>query len=164
MRELLNCFWHASLIVWRVSRSSEAPLASSEMLQPESAAPVAANDAGHEAPLERNEGASTSASKRRMFTLQEKLDIVREAKTPGIRATHVARQHGIAVNQLYFWRKVYGDLLPDHGEPTFTPEQRQIADLRVQVQRLETLLGQRTFEMVLLQERLAALNPPDGKE
>ena len=95
--------------------------------------------------------------KRRVFTLQEKLDIVREAKVPGVRATHVARRHGIAVNQLYYWRKVYGDLLPDPGAQAFTPEQRQIADLRMQVQKLETLLGQRTFEMILLQERLAAL-------
>jgi len=95
--------------------------------------------------------------KRRTFTLQEKLDIVREAKAPGVRATHVARRHGIAVNQLYYWRKVYGDLLPEPGAQAFTPEQRQVADLRIQVRKLETLLGQRTFEMVLLQERLAAL-------
>jgi transposase len=125
------------------------------MLQPQTAGSLAAND---EAPAERNETAPARAGKRRLFTLQEKLDIVREATVPGVRATYVARRHGIAVNQLYYWRKVYGDLLPEHGEKILTPEERQIADLRVQVQKLETLLGQRTFEMVLLQERLAALD------
>jgi len=105
---------------------------------------------------------SNKASSRRSFTLQEKLDIVREAKVPGVRATYVARRHRIAVSQLYYWRKVYGDLLPDPGEG-LTPEQRQIADLRLQVQRLETLLGQRTFEMALLQERLAALGKSNGE-
>ena len=133
------------------------------MLQPQPSAPTAANDEAHEAAL-RKETASAAPPRRRTFTLQEKLDIVREAKAPGVRATHVARRHGIAVNQLYYWRKVYGNLLPDLGDKAFTPEQRQIADLRLQVQRLETLLGQRTFEMVLLQERLAALSHSDAKK
>lgn len=134
------------------------------MFQPQPAASIAANDPGHEAPLDRNEVASARAGKRRSFTLQEKLDIVREAKAPGVRATYVARLHGIAVNQLYYWRKIYCGLLPEHGEPNLTPEQRQVADLRVQVQKLETLLGQRTFEMALLQERLAALARSNGEK
>lgn len=133
------------------------------MLQPRRPPPSAANDAAHEAPHERQEASPPPAARRRVFTLQEKLAIVREAKAPGVRVTYVARRHRIAVNQLYYWRKVYGDLLPDPGEQAFTPEQREIADLRAQVGKLEALLGQRTFEMVLLQERLGALARSDGK-
>jgi transposase len=142
--------------MWLVSRHRPPASGESDMLQPQTAVSIAANDPGPEAPRERKEANGTA--KRRSFTLQEKLNIVREAMMPGVRATYVARRHGIAVNQLYYWRKVYADLLPDPAEPNLTPEERQIADLRVQVQKLETLLGQRTFEMILLQERLAALN------
>jgi transposase len=107
--------------------------------------------------LQPQETAPARTRKRRAFTLQEKLDIVRQATAPGVRATHVARRHGIAVNQLYYWRKLYRHLLPDQEGQVLTTQERQIADLRIQVQKLETLLGRKTFEMILLQERLAAL-------
>ena len=42
----------------------------------------------------------------RRFSLSEKIAIVRESFSPGITASHVARRHGIAVNVLYYWRKV----------------------------------------------------------
>lgn len=125
------------------------------MLQRQPAEPIAANDPAEDLPPEQKGRADRPPT--RKFTLQEKLEIVREASAPGVRVTYVARRHGIAVNQLYYWRKVYSGFLPDDGDRSLTPEQRQIADLRMQVQKLETLLGQRTFEMVLLQERLAAV-------
>jgi len=134
------------------------------MLQRQPATSIAANDPGQEEATSARKEPGRSRGTARRFTLQEKLDIVREAKAPGMRAAFVARRHGIAVNQLYYWRKVYGDLLPDRGDELLTPEQRQIADLRMQVQRLETLLGQRTFEMALLQERLAALGHANAEK
>jgi len=32
------------------------------------------------------------------------------AAAPGVKATHVARSHGIATNVLYYWRRAYADL------------------------------------------------------
>ena len=144
-------------LVSRFFRRPRTPSTQQSMLERQTAPSTATDDPGPET-TGRSRGAT------RKFTLQEKLAIVREAKVPGVRAAFVARRFGIALNQLYYWRKVYGDLLPDHADTTLTPEQRQIADLRVQVQKLETLLGQRTFEMVLLQERLAAFAAANAKK
>ena len=93
----------------------------------------------------------------RRFTLSEKLAIVRESLAPGMTASHVARQHGLALNLLYYWRKAYGELL---GTDLTAPVQaggaadRELEDLRLQVRNLERLLGQRTLEIALLKERL----------
>jgi transposase-like protein len=41
----------------------------------------------------------------------EKLAIVRESMAPGASAARVARRHQVSPNVLYYWRKVYRDLL-----------------------------------------------------
>jgi transposase len=92
----------------------------------------------------------------RKFTLSEKIAIVRESLVPGVSASHVARRHGIAVNVLYYWRKAYRDV----AETDLTQvaprdsQDRELADLKLQVRNLERLLGQRTLEIALLRERL----------
>ncbi|SRR5258706_5593415 len=92
----------------------------------------------------------------RRLTLSEKLAIVRESLAPGVVAAHVARRHGIALNVLYYWRKVYREIA--QTDLTQSPEhdavQSEIADLRLQVRNLERLLGQRTLEIALLKARL----------
>ena len=93
----------------------------------------------------------------RRFTLSEKLSIVRESMAPGITASHVARRHGVALNLLYYWRKAYGELLQtDLTQPpgAGAEKDRELEDLRLQVRNLERLLGQRTLEIALLEERL----------
>ena len=92
----------------------------------------------------------------RRFTLSEKMAIVRESMVPGVSATHVARRHKIAVNVLYYWRKAYKEVLDtdltklEDG----AAQQKEIADLKLQVRNLERLLGQRTLEVALLRQRL----------
>ena len=87
----------------------------------------------------------------------EKIAIVRESLTPGMSAAHVAKRHGIALNVLYYWRKVYREIaMMDLTGPggSASHDHAEIADLRLQVRNLERLLGQRTLEIALLKEKL----------
>ena len=91
-------------------------------------------------------------------SLSEKVAIVRESMQPGTTATHVARKHNVALNVLYYWRKVYRDLVDtDLSKVTQVVDSDRnsaIADLELQVRNLERLLGRRTLEIALLRERL----------
>ncbi len=50
--------------------------------------------------------------KRRRRTTQEKSAIVQQSFEPGMTASLVARQHGVAASQLFLWRKQYrGEVL-----------------------------------------------------
>ena len=91
----------------------------------------------------------------RRRTLSEKIAIVRESLAPGIVAAHVARRHNVPLNVLYYWRKVYTEVITTDltSEPKEAP-QGELADLRLQVRNLERLLGQRTLEIALLKKRL----------
>lgn len=95
----------------------------------------------------------------------EKIAIVRESLTPGMSAAHVAKRHGIALNVLYYWRKVYREIaMMDLTGPggAAANDHAEIADLRLQVRNLERLLGQRTLEIALLKEKLGLAQ--DGEE
>ncbi len=48
--------------------------------------------------------------KRRRRTTQEKSAIVQQSFEPGMTASLVARQHGVAASQLFLWRKQYQGL------------------------------------------------------
>ena len=94
-------------------------------------------------------------STRRRLTLSEKIAIVRESMTPGVVAAHVARRHGIALNVLYYWRKVYREIAAtDLTDAPDDAVEAELADLHLQVRSLERLLGQRTLEIALLKARL----------
>jgi transposase len=85
-------------------------------------------------------------------SLLEKLAIVRESLAPGASAAAVAKRHQISANVLYYWRKVYRELLDaDLGDIS---RKSDLADLELQVRNLERLLGQRTLEVALLREKL----------
>jgi transposase-like protein len=94
-------------------------------------------------------------------SLMEKLAIVRESSLPGMSAAQVARRHQVSVNVLYYWRKVYRELLD--ADLTTVAQQTGVADLELQVRNLERLLGQRTLEVALLRERLG-LRSRDGMD
>ena len=97
-------------------------------------------------------------------SLSEKLAIVRESLLPGMSAAHVAKRHHIALNVLYYWRKVYRELLdtdltsPDRSKAA----ESEVADLKLQVKNLERLLGQRTLEVAILKDKLGL--PGNGVE
>ena len=85
-------------------------------------------------------------------SLIEKLAIVRESLAPGASAARVARRHEVSPNVLYYWRKVYRDLLD--ADLADVSRQNHVSDLELQVRNLERLLGQRTLEVALLREKL----------
>lgn len=90
-------------------------------------------------------------------SLSEKVAIVRESLQPGTTASHVAKKYGVALNVLYYWRKVYRELIDTDLTKVASPNgdtERVIADLELQVKNLERLLGRRTLEIALLRERL----------
>jgi len=105
---------------------------------------------------EDREGVASRPRSRRPFSLSEKIAIVRETLVPGVTSAHVARRHGIHLNLLYYWRRVYRDLASADLEAAqaSTPDEQRLADLRLQVRNLERLLGQRTLEVALLREQL----------
>ncbi|HUP98319.1 MAG TPA: transposase [Usitatibacter sp.] len=107
-------------------------------------------------PRERENGASPRS--RRSRSLSEKIAIVRETLLPGVTAAHVARRHQISLNLLYYWRRVYKDIAAAEIEAAdaASPDEQQLADLRLQVRNLERLLGQRTLEVAMLREQLEA--------
>jgi transposase len=89
-------------------------------------------------------------------SLTEKIAIVRESMLPGMSAAHVAKRHEIALNVLYYWRKVYRDVVnADLTAPEKAKaDEGEISDLKLQVRNLERLLGQRTLEVAILKEKL----------
>lgn len=96
---------------------------------------------------------------RTSYSLPEKFAMVQESMRPNATAKDVARKYGITPRTLYVWRKMYSDvsleeLLAD-GDP-------RVADLKLQIQKLEAILGQRTYEIALLKERLDQLHSGDN--
>ena len=93
---------------------------------------------------------------RRPFSLSEKITIVRETLNPHTKTADVARRHGIHLNLLYYWRRVYKELAASELESAegSTPDEERLVDLRLQVRNLQRLLGQRTLEVELLREQL----------
>ena len=51
----------------------------------------------------------TSVQRRRRWSAEEKARMVQETYAPGMTVSLVARQHGIAPNQLFSWRRLYAE-------------------------------------------------------
>ena len=51
----------------------------------------------------------TSVQRRRRWSAEEKARVVQETYAPGMSVSLVARQHGIAPNQLFSWRRLYAE-------------------------------------------------------
>ena len=49
----------------------------------------------------------TSVQRRRRWTPEQKLEIVKQTNDPGSSVSMVARQHGLTAAQLFQWRKAY---------------------------------------------------------
>jgi len=95
---------------------------------------------------------------RKKVSLPEKVAMVRETMRPDASVREVARKHGIAPRRLYRWRMMYADV---DVEALLGDQDPRVADLRLQVERLEAILGQRAYEIALLEERLGELHRHD---
>lgn len=93
---------------------------------------------------------------RRLYSLSEKIAIVRETLKPGVTSAYVARRHGIHLNLIYYWRRVYRDVADAdfQSETAAAQDEVHLVDLRLQVRSLQRLLGQRTLEVELLRAEL----------
>lgn len=60
----------------------------------------------------------TGTGRRRSWTPEQKATIVAESFEVGVRASHVARRHGMTPQQLFAWRR---EALDNSGQTTDTP-------------------------------------------
>src|ERR1043165_7663677 len=102
----------------------------------------------------------TSVQRRRRWSAEEKARIVQETFAPGMSVSLVARQHGVAPNQLFTWRRLYaeGALLAVGAGEEVVPTSEYRA-LQYQVRELQRLLGKKTLENEILREALELAQP-----
>jgi transposase len=95
----------------------------------------------------------TGPERRRRWSAEEKLAMVRESFEPGKTVSTVARQHGINPNQLFGWRKLYqnGSLSAVSSGEEVVPAS-ELSDALAQVRELQRLLGKKTMENEILRE------------
>ena len=95
----------------------------------------------------------TSVQRRRRWTPEQKLEIVKQTNEPGSTVSMVARQFGISAAQLFQWRKAYlqGSLMAvGANEPVVPASELQEAMRRIK--QLEGALGRKTLENEILKE------------
>ena len=97
----------------------------------------------------------TSVQRRRRWTASEKVRMVEETFAPGMTMSLVARQHGVAPNQLFTWRRLVaqGSLTAAGSGEEVVPASDCRA-LQNQVRELHRLLGKKTLEGEILKEAL----------
>jgi transposase len=102
----------------------------------------------------------TSVQRRRRWSAEEKARMVQETYAPGMTVSLVVRQHGIAPNQLFSWRRLYaeGALSAVSAGEELVPASDYRA-LQHQVRELQRLLGKKTLETEILREALDIAQP-----
>ena len=102
----------------------------------------------------------TSVQRRRRWAAEEKARIVQETYAPGMSVSLVARQHGIAPNQLFAWRRLYSEgALSAVGAGEEVVPASDYRALQHQVRELQRLLGKKTLENEVLREALDLAQP-----
>ena len=95
----------------------------------------------------------TSVQRRRRWSPEQKLEIVKQTNEPGNSVSLVARQFGITAAQLFQWRKAYlqGSLMAVGANETVVPASELQEALR-RIKQLEGALGRKTLENEILKE------------
>ena len=95
----------------------------------------------------------TGPERRRRWSAEEKLAMVRESCEPGKTVSMVARRHGVNPNQLFHWRKLYqdGSLSAVSAGEEVVPAS-ELADALKQIRELQRMLGKKTMEVEILRE------------
>ena len=101
----------------------------------------------------------TSVQRRRRWTPEQKLEIVKQTNEAGSSVSMVARQFGITAAQLFQWRKAYlqGSLMAVGANETVVPAS-ELQDAMRRIKQLEGALGRKTLENEILKE--AVVIPP----
>ena len=95
----------------------------------------------------------TSVQRRRRWTPEQKLEIVKQTNDPGSSVSMVARQFGITAAQLFQWRKAYlqGSLMAVGANKTVVPVS-ELQEAMRRIKQLEGALGRKTLENEILKE------------
>ena len=95
----------------------------------------------------------TSVQRRRRWTPEQKLEIVKQTNEPGSSVSMVARQFGITAAQLFQWRKAYlqGSLMALGANETVAPAS-ELQEAMRRIKQLEGALGRKTLENEILKE------------
>ncbi len=95
----------------------------------------------------------TSVRRRRRWTPEQKLEIVKQTNEPGSSVSMVARQFGITAAQLFQWRKAYlqGSLMAVGANETVVPAS-ELQEAMRRIKQLEGALGRKTLENEILKE------------
>ena len=102
----------------------------------------------------------TSVQRRRRWSAEEKARIVQETYAPGMSVSLVARQHGVAPNQVFTWRRLYTEgALSAIGAGEQVVPASEYRSLQHQVRELQRLLGKKTLENEILREALDVVQP-----
>lgn len=95
----------------------------------------------------------TSVQRRRRWTPEQKLEIVKQTNEAGNSVSMVARQFGISAAQLFQWRKAYleGSLVAVGANETVVPAS-ELQEAMRRIKQLEGALGRKTLENEILKE------------
>jgi transposase len=93
----------------------------------------------------------TSVQRRRRWTPEQKLEIVKQINEPGSSVSLVARQHGLTAAKLFQWRKAYleGYLVAVGANETVVPAY-ELQEAMRRIKQLEGTLGRKTLENQIL--------------
>ncbi len=96
--------------------------------------------------------------RRRCWSPEQKLAMVRESLQPGQSVSVVARQNGVNANQLFQWRKLYqnGSLSAVSAGQSVVPAS-ELADALKQIRELQRMLGEKTMQVVLSVDKMESL-------
>ncbi len=94
--------------------------------------------------------------RRRRWSTEQKLALIRRTTEPGASVSLVAREAGISASQLFQWRRAYldGELTASGSQP-LEPQVSELHEARKRILQLEAALGRMTLENELLKEALA---------
>ena len=95
----------------------------------------------------------TSVQRRRRWTPEQKLEIVKQTNETGSSVSLVAREHGLTAAQLFQLRKVYfeGSLVAFGANETLVPAS-ELQEAMKHIKQLEGALGRKTLENEILKE------------
>ncbi len=101
----------------------------------------------------------TGQVRHRLWTTEQKLQIIEESFEAGETVSSTARRHGVAPNFLHRWRRWLsegGAAAMDSDEPTVGNSEVKKREERVR--ELERMLGRKTLEAGILREALSNAN------
>ncbi len=95
----------------------------------------------------------TSVQRRRRWTPEQKLEIVKQTNEPRSAVSLVAHQHGLTAAQLFQWRKAYleGSLVAVCANETVVSAY-ELQEAMKRIKQLEGALGRNTLENEILKE------------